>query len=131
MKPKTPHDTHPGAAVPPTPRRGGREAPRELTSAFGRYVSAVQVSAFPAPADDFEAALTLAEEIMGHVRRADVDAALVQVYGPSMRALGTAVRRAGHGAAAHPALLARAIVMARTLERTAARPRREAVPTGS
>jgi hypothetical protein len=117
----TSHHTNPPAtAVPPARRRSGREGPRELTAAFRRYVDAVQVAETPAPADDFDAALTLAQEIMGHRRGAEIDASLVEAYGPSIRALGTAVRRSGRGAVSHPALLARAIVLARTLERTGA-----------
>jgi hypothetical protein len=57
---------------------------------------------------------------MGHRRGEDIDASLLEAYGPSVHALATAVRRAGRGAVSHPALLARAIVLARTLERTAA-----------
>jgi hypothetical protein len=57
---------------------------------------------------------------MGHRRGAAVDASLAEAYGGSIRQLAKAVRLAGRGAVAHPALLARAIVLARTLERTGA-----------
>ena len=71
-------------------------------------------------AESGEAALILAQEIMGHRRGAAVDASLAEAYGGSIRQLAKAVRLAGRGAVAHPALLARAIVLARTLERTGA-----------
>ena len=105
---------------PPTRRRSGREGPRELTAAFRRYVERVQSLEEPTARDDLEAALILAQEVMGHRRGAEVDASLVADYGPSIRQLAKAVRQAGRGAVAHPALLARAIVLARTLERTGA-----------
>jgi hypothetical protein len=108
------------APIPPTRRRSGREGPRELTTAFRRYVEHVQSVEDPTLRDDFEAALNLAQDIMGHRRAAGVDASLAAAYGPSVRQLATAVRQAGKGAVAHPALLARAIVLARTLERTGA-----------
>lgn len=116
----TPQHSHPGAIVPPARRRDGRAGPRALTAAFRRFVEVVQAHEDPSPADDLDAAFTLAAEIMGHRRSRDIDAALVEAYGPSIRALATAVRRAGRGAVSHPALLARAVVLARTLERTAA-----------
>ena len=115
----TPPPIHSGVN-PPTRRRSGREAPRELTAAFRRYVDRVQSVENPTPRDDFEAALVLAEEIMGHRRGAAVDASLAEAYGANIRQLAKAVRQAGRGAMAHPALLARAIVLARTLERTGA-----------
>jgi hypothetical protein len=105
---------------PPARRRSGREAPRELTAAFRRYVERVQSVKDPGPRHDLEAALTLAEEIMGHRRAAAVDASLAEAYGANIRQLAKAVRQAGTGAVAHPALLARAIVLARALERTGA-----------
>jgi hypothetical protein len=114
-----PHFNHSGA-YPPARRGGGREGPRELTAAFRRFVERVQSVEDPSPRDDLDAALTLAEEIMGHRRGAAVDASLAQAYGASIRQLATAVRQAGRGAVAHPALLARAIVLARALERTGA-----------
>jgi hypothetical protein len=121
---------------PPARRRSGREAPRELTAAFRRYVERVQSVSDPSPRHDLDAALSLAEEIMGHRRAAAVDASLAEAYGPSIRQLAKAVRHAGKGAVAHPALLARAIVLARTLERTgagrrAARAQRERELTGA
>jgi hypothetical protein len=105
---------------PPARRRSGREGPRELTAAFRRYVERVQAVAEPTLRDDLAAALSLAEEIMGHRRGAAVDASLAQAYGASIRQLARSVREAGKGAVAHPALLARAIVLARTLESTGA-----------
>jgi hypothetical protein len=108
------------APHPPNRRRSGREGPRELTAAFRRYVERVQAVEHPTPQDDLEAALVLAQEIMGHRRGAAVDASLAEAYGGSIRQLAKAVRLQGRGAVAHPALLARAIVLARTLERTAA-----------
>jgi hypothetical protein len=115
----TPQRNH-SAVNPPARRRSGREGPRELTAAFRRYVERVQSVEDPTPRHDLDAALALAEEIMGHRRAAAVDATLARSYGPSIRQLAKAVRQAGKGAVAHPALLARAIVLARTLERTAA-----------
>jgi hypothetical protein len=106
------------APNPPHRRRGGREGPRELTAAFRRYVERVQAVESPTAHDDLEAALVLAQEIMGHRRGAAVDASLAAAYGASIRQLAKAVRLQGRGAVAHPALLARAIVVARTLERT-------------
>jgi hypothetical protein len=111
---------HHSGAVPPAKRRSGREGPRELTAAFRRYVDHVQRFEEPTSHDDLEAALTLAQDVMGHHRAPSVDASLAAAYGPSIRQLATAVRQAGRGAVAHPALLARAIVLARTLERTGA-----------
>ena len=123
----TPHRTDPcppitttSAPTSPQRRRSGREGPRELTAAFRRYVERVQGVEDPTPQDDLEAALILAHEIMGHRRGAAVDASLAEAYGGSIRQLAKAVRLAGRGAVAHPALLARAIVLARTLERTGA-----------
>jgi hypothetical protein len=104
----------------PARRRSGREGPQELTAAFRRYVERVQAVAEPTRREDLEAALLLAEEIMGHRRGAAVDASLAEAYGANIRQLAKAVRQAGKGAVAHPALLARAIVLARTLERTGA-----------
>jgi hypothetical protein len=105
---------------PPARRRSGREGPRELTTAFRRYVERVQSLPDPTPGDDLDAALVLAEEIMGHRRGSAVDATLARAHGASIRQLAKSVREAGKGAVAHPALLARAIVLARTLERTGA-----------
>jgi hypothetical protein len=113
----TPPPNHSGVN-PPARRRSGREGPRELTAAFRRYVERVQSVEDPTPRDDLEAALLLAEEIMGHRRAAAIDASLAAAYGANIRQLAKAVRQAGKGAVAHPALLARAIVLARTLERT-------------
>jgi hypothetical protein len=115
----TPHRTY-SAVTPPARRRSGRETPRELTTAFRRYVERVQSVEVPTPRHDLDAALALAEEVMGHRRVAAVDATLARAYGPSIGQLAEAVREAGKGAVAHPALLARAIVLARTLERTGA-----------
>jgi hypothetical protein len=111
------------ASNPVSRRRSGREGPRELTAAFRRYVERVQGLEHPTAEDDLEAALVLAQEIMGHRRGRAVDASLAEAYGASIRHLAKAVRQAGRGAVAHPALLARAIVLARTLERTGARRR--------
>jgi hypothetical protein len=115
----TPPPTHSGV-YPPARRRSGRGGPRELTAAFRRYVERVQSVTEPTSRDDLDAALILAEEIMGHRRAAAVDAALARAYGANIRQLAKAVRQAGKGAVAQPALLARAIVLARTLERTGA-----------
>jgi len=115
----TPPRTHFGVN-PPARRRSGREGPQELTAAFRRYVERVQSVQDPTPRDDLDAALILAEDIMGHRRAASVDAQLARAHGASIRQLAKAVREAGKGAVAHPALLARAIVLARTLERTGA-----------
>lgn len=101
-------------------REGRREAPLQMTKAFRRYVDAVQANVEELAGRDLEAVLTLAEEIMGHQRTAEVDRSLAAAFGSPIRQLATAVRRAGRGAVAQPALLARAIVLARTLERTAA-----------
>jgi hypothetical protein len=113
--------THRTDSTAPAPmaHRGAND-PRALPAAFARYVEAVQSQSEPTLAADVEAALTLAEELHGHRRGAVVDASLAEVYGPSMRQLAMAVRRAGRGATAHPGLLARAVVLARTLERTGA-----------
>jgi hypothetical protein len=125
---------HHSGAVSHKKRRSGREGPRELTAAFRRYVETVQQYDEPTPHVDLEAALTLAHDVMGHRRGAAVDASLADAYGASIRQLAKAVRQAGRGAVAHPALLARAIVLARTLERTGAgrqaRERRELVGAG-
>jgi hypothetical protein len=115
----TPSQDHSGGN-PPARRRSGREGPRELTAAFRRYVERVQSVENPTARDDLDAALTLAEEITGHRRSSAIDASLVRDYGASIRQLAKAVRQAGRGAVADPALLARAIVLARTLERTGA-----------
>jgi hypothetical protein len=105
---------------PPARRPSGRVGPGELTAAFRRYVERVQSIPDPTPRHDLDAALSLAEDIMGHRRAATVDAQLARAHGASIGELAEAVREAGMGAAAHPALLARAIVLARTLERTGA-----------
>jgi hypothetical protein len=117
----TPHrHTHPGASPSLSRRRGGREGPLELTRAFRRYVERVQALDEASPVHDLEAALDLAGDVMGHERDREVDASLAAAHGASIRQLASAVRRAGRGAIAQPALLARAIVLARTLERTGA-----------
>jgi hypothetical protein len=127
---------HHSGVNPPARRRSGREGPRELTAAFRRYVERVQSVEDPTARDDLDAALTLAEEITGHRGSTAIDASLVRDYGASIRQLAKTVRQAGRGAVAHPALLARAIVLARTLERTgagrrAARVQRERELTGA
>jgi hypothetical protein len=114
----TPDDPNGSPTLPV--RRGGREGAREITVAFRRYVEAVQADPKPTPFQDLEAALTLAQDIMGHQRGPEIDAALGASYSAPVRQLATAVRRAGRGAVAQPALLARAIVLARALERTGA-----------
>jgi hypothetical protein len=111
---------HHSGAVSSPKRRSGREGPRELTAAFRRYVETVQEFDEPNPRADLDAALTLAQEVMGHRRAPAVDACLADAYAANIRQLAKAVRQAGRGAVAHPALLARAIVLARTLERTGA-----------
>jgi hypothetical protein len=116
----TPHCAHPGTFSPRSPRRGGREAPRELTKAFRRYVERVQAIDDPSLVLDIEAALILAADVMGHERDAEIDGSLAIAHSASIRQLATAARRAGRGAVAQPALLARAIVLARTLESTGA-----------
>ena len=106
------------APTSPQRRRSGREGPRELTAAFRRYVERVQGVQDPTPQDDLEAALVLAQEIMGLRRGAAVDRRIAETYAGSIRQLARSVRQAGRGAVAHPALLARAIVLARTLAQT-------------
>jgi hypothetical protein len=109
----TPLPSHSGATPPNTPgRRSGREAPQVLTAAFRRYVDRVQAVEEPAPHTDLHAALRLAEEIGEH---ATADRSVVAAHGPAIRQLARGVRQAGRGAVAHPALLARAIVLARLL----------------
>jgi hypothetical protein len=104
---------HSGATPPTTPRRrSGRERPQVLTSAFRRYVERVQSAADPTPRTDLAATLQLAAGIVGSGR---VDAAAVAEHGPAIRQLARNVRQAGRGAAAQPALLASAIVLARKL----------------
>ena len=103
----------------PLGRRGGREGGQALTVGFRRYVEAVLAPEQPSLARDLDAALDLVQDIMEYARRPENDAALISTYGGLMRQLATAVRQAGRGAVAHPALLARAIVLARTLDRTA------------
>jgi hypothetical protein len=112
------HAAAPASASPIARRRAGRGDSRELTKAYRRYVERVQ--ALDEPAVDLEAALVLAEDVMGHRRGAEVDGVLVAAHSGLIRDLADAVRRAGRGAMAQPALLARAIVLARTLERTGA-----------
>jgi hypothetical protein len=104
----------------PLGRRSGREGGQVLTVGFRRYVEAVLTPEQPSLARDLDAALDLVQDIMEYERRTEIDAALVSAYGKLMRQLATAVRQAGRGAVAHPALLARAIVLARTLDRMAA-----------
>ncbi len=103
----------------PIARRSGRESGQALTVGFRRYVEAV-LSPDHSLAKDLDAALNLAQDIMEYERRSDIDASLISSFGQSMRQTANAVRQAGRGAVAHPALLARAIVLARTLDRTAA-----------
>src|SRR3954464_7961473 len=112
----TPPPIHSGVN-PPARRRSGREGPRELTAAFRRYVERVQSAENPTARDDLAPALPLADEITGDRRSTAIDASLVREYGASIRQIAKAVRQAGRGAVAHAALLARAIVLARTLER--------------
>ena len=104
----------------PDSRRGGRESSRELTTAFRRYVEAVQANDDLLHVHDADAALTLAVEIMGHRRHSSVDTSIAAEYGVAIHDLAGAVRGAGRRAAAHPGLLARAVVLARTIERTGA-----------
>ena len=125
------HRQEPGAP-PAAGRRTAPADPRDLTAAFRRYVDAVQ--AHSDASVDVDAALTLASEVMGHRRGAAVDASLAEAHGTSMRELATAVRRAGPVAVAHPGLLGRAVVLARTLERTGAGRRaaeRQRAPAGT
>jgi hypothetical protein len=103
----------------PIGRRSGREGGQALTIGFRRYVEAVLAPERPSLARDLDAALDLVQDIMEYERRPEIDASLISAYGRLMRQLATAVRHAGRGAVAHPALLARAIVLARTLDRTA------------
>ena len=103
----------------PIGRSGGREGGQVLTVGFRRYVEAV-LSSDHSLARDIEAALNLVQDIMEYELRPEIDAALIANYGQSMRQMANAVRQAGRGAVAHPALLARAIVLARTLDRTGA-----------
>jgi hypothetical protein len=101
-------------------RRGGREDSRELTTAFRRYVEGVLSHERPPRGHDADLALRLAEDIMGYRRNPAVDASIATQFSAPIRELATSVRRAGRSAPAHPALLARAIVLARTLERVGA-----------
>jgi hypothetical protein len=110
---RTPHGSG------PLGRRSGREGGQALTVGFRRYVEAV-LSPDHSLAKDLQAALNLTQDIMEYERRPEIDAALIASYAKSMRQTATAVRQAGRSAVAHPALLARAIVLARTLDRTAA-----------
>ncbi len=110
---RTPH------ARGPIARRSGREGGQALTVGFRRYVEAV-LSPDHTLAKDLEAALNLAQDLMEYERRPETDASLIANYGQVMRQTATAVRQSGRSAVAHPALLARAIVLARTLDRTAA-----------
>jgi hypothetical protein len=120
LKGPMPPITSTPAPVPPTRRRSGREGPRELTAAFRRYVDAIQCQIDPSPYEDLEAALVLAQDIMGLRRGAAVDRRIAETYAGSIRQLARSVRQTGRGAVAHPALLARAIVLARTIAQTSA-----------
>ncbi len=100
-------------------RRSGREGGQALTVGFHRYVEAVLAPEQPSLAGDLDAALDLVQDAMEYERRPEIDASLISAHGELMRQLATAVRQAGRGAVAHPALLARAIVLARTLDRMA------------
>jgi hypothetical protein len=112
----TPLHHHSGANPPTTPwRRSGREGPHELTAAFRRYVDRVQDVEDRTPCTDLAAALQLAEDVTGDDAAGPVAAAAVAEYGPAIRQLARAVRQAGGRAVAHPALLARAIVLARSI----------------
>jgi len=104
------------ASNPVSRRRSGREGPRELTTAFRRYVERVQALEAPTAKDDLEAAIFLAQDIMGRPAGAAVEPMLVAENASSIRQLAKAVRRTGRGAVGQPALLARAIVLARELE---------------
>ena len=99
---------------------GGRESGRLLTLGFRRYVHTVLSVGEPTPATDLEALLALAESIMGLRRAPATDAALGRVYGLAARRLAAVVRQTGRSAVAHPALLARAIVVARSVQRAGA-----------
>jgi hypothetical protein len=105
---------HHSGATPPTTarRRSGRETPQALTAAFGRYVERIAYVEDPTPRSDLHAALRLAAEIAGSGR---IDPSVVAEHGPAIRQLARGVRQAGRGAVAQPALLARAIVLGRTL----------------
>src|SRR5215470_3215318 len=96
-------------------RRSGREGPRELTAAFRRYVDRVQDLDEPTAKDELEAALLLAGDITGSTIGTAVDPTLLAANLSSIRQLSKSVRRAGRGAVGQPALLARAIVLARAL----------------
>jgi hypothetical protein len=110
----SPRNSHSGAQSPTTPRRrGGRVAPQALTTAFRGYVERVQAVEEPTPRADLRATLILAAEI-GPAGVA-VDPSAVAEHGPAIRQLARSVRQAGRGAVAQPALLARAIVLARKL----------------
>jgi hypothetical protein len=105
---------HSGAQPPATPRRrSGREGPQALTLAFRGYVDRVQSTEDPTPRTDLDAALKLADEIAGAAGA--VDRAAVVTHARAIRQLARSVRQAGPRAAAQPALMARAIVIARTL----------------
>jgi hypothetical protein len=100
--------------------QGGRENGRRLTLGFRRYVQRVLSADQPTPGGDIDALLGLAEDIMDLHRTPVVDAVLGRIYADSARRLATVVRSTGRGAVAHPALLARAIVVARSVQRAAA-----------
>jgi hypothetical protein len=116
----SPLTDHSCAQPPTTPRRrSGREGPQALTAAFRRYVARVQLVAEPTPRTDLHAALRLAGEIAGCAALV-ADPSVVAVHGPAIRQLARGVRHAGAGAVGQPALLARAIVLGRTLASAAA-----------
>jgi hypothetical protein len=125
--------SHSGAKSSRVPRRrSGREGPQALTLAFRGYVERVQSAEDPTPRTDLQAALRLAQEIAGPAG-APVDRSVVAEHAPAMRQLARSVRQAGRGATAQPALLARAIVLGRTLASAsaAAEPRERRVPAGA
>jgi hypothetical protein len=113
------HVSHRSGAEPPVSprRRSGREGPQELTAAFRRYVDRVQSVAGPTPRTDLHAALRLAVEVTGCT---GVEPSVVAAQGSAIHQLARGVRQAGPGAAAQPALLARAIVLGRALAASSA-----------
>ena len=106
------------AARSRAPERDGRAARHSPSASAGTSRPSSLLTT--ALAKDLEAALNLAQDLMEYERRPEIDASLIANYGQVMRQTATAVRQSGRSAVAHPALLARAIVLARTLDRTAA-----------
>ena len=100
----------------PHRRRSGREGPRELTAAFRRYVDAIQVPDGPVAVRRPRGRPRPGPGDHGPCAAAPPSTARSPRRTPARSASWRrSVRQAGRGAVAHPALLARAIVLARTL----------------